>query len=121
VNADRARHHRDEARVPVTGEIEETDDVARIRHPRDDEADAEQRARDHRSHRTALHGATPGASRRCATATVTAPAAMNVAVAISEAIERREMPQTPWPDVQPPPRRVPNPTSTPATTNTDSG
>ena len=43
---------------------------------------------------------------------------MNVAVATSDARDRREMPHTPWPDVQPPPTRVPNPTSTPATIST---
>src|SRR4029077_18546791 len=95
------------------------------RHPRDDEADAEQGAGDKRADgaavHAALHGATPKPSRRCAIATVAAPAAMKVAVAIRDAIEKREMPQTPWPDVQPPPRRVPNPTSTPATSRIGSG
>ncbi len=43
---------------------------------------------------------------------------MNTAVAVIERGERRAMPQTPWPDVQPPPRRVPKPTRSPAATVT---
>ena len=51
-------------------------------------------------------------------ATVAAPVAMNVAVATSDASEPRDTPHRPCPDVQPPPTRVPNPTSRPATSNT---
>ena len=41
---------------------------------------------------------------------------MNTSVATSERGESRAIPHTPWPDVQPPPSRVPKPTSTPAQT-----
>src|SRR4051812_26474592 len=40
--------------------------------------------------------------------------AMKIAVAVIERGEIRAMPQMPWPDVQPPPSRVPKPTSRPA-------
>ena len=39
---------------------------------------------------------------------------MNTMVATMERFESRAMPQRPWPLVHPLPRRVPNPTSTPA-------
>jgi len=40
--------------------------------------------------------------------------AMNTSVAVIERGESRAMPHTPWPDVQPPPSRVPKPTRSPA-------
>ena len=46
--------------------------------------------------------------------TVRMAVAMKVAVATSERGDPRPMPQTPWPLVQPTPRRVPNPTISPA-------
>ena len=46
------------------------------------------------------------------------PAAMNVSVATIERAEKRLMPHTPWPLVQPLPRRVPIPTSRPAIAST---
>ena len=39
--------------------------------------------------------------------TVAKPASMNDAVAASDLGERRARPHTPWPEVQPPPSRVP--------------
>ncbi len=39
---------------------------------------------------------------------------MKVSTATSERADRRARPHTPWPLVQPPPMRVPKPTSTPA-------
>jgi len=39
---------------------------------------------------------------------------MKTEVATSDRLDSRATPQTPWPLVQPPPRRVPNPTSSPA-------
>src|SRR5574343_146335 len=44
------------------------------------------------------------------------PVAMKVSVAAIERGERRAMPQTPWPLVQPEPRRLPKPTIRPAST-----
>ena len=41
---------------------------------------------------------------------------MNIAVATSDRADKRAMPQTPCPEVQPPLSRVPKPTSRPATT-----
>ena len=41
---------------------------------------------------------------------------MNIAVAKSGRADKRAMPQTPCPEVQPPLSRVPKPTSRPATT-----
>ena len=41
--------------------------------------------------------------------------AQNTAVATIERLLKRPMPQTPWPLVQPEPRRVPKPTRSPAT------
>jgi hypothetical protein len=49
-------------------------------------------------------------------ATTTIAVAMKMAVAAIERVEMRAMPQTPWPDVQPPPSRAPNPTKNPAIT-----
>jgi hypothetical protein len=46
---------------------------------------------------------------------VTMPATMNVTTAAKDRIERRGMPQTPWPLVQPLARRVPTPTRRAAT------
>jgi len=48
------------------------------------------------------------------TATTAIAVAMNTKVAAIERGERRAMPHTPWPEVQPPPSRVPKPTSRPA-------
>ena len=45
---------------------------------------------------------------------VAMPVPMKVRVATSERPDRREIPQMPWPLVQPEPRRVPKPTSNPA-------
>ena len=47
--------------------------------------------------------------------TETIPEPINSGVATSERTENRDMPQTPWPLVQPLPRRVPNPTNNPPT------
>ena len=47
-------------------------------------------------------------------ATTSIATAMNVTVAAIERGERRAIPQMPWPEVQPLPSRVPNPTSRPA-------
>ena len=44
---------------------------------------------------------------------------MNTTVAAIERGDSRAIPQTPWPEVQPPPSRVPNPISSPAPTITD--
>ena len=49
------------------------------------------------------------------------PLAMNTSTATSERAERRPNPHTPWPLVQPPPMRVPNPTSSPAAATHTSG
>ena len=68
-----------------------------------------------------VHGVDPAKKRRVAIATVTAPVAMNVAVATRDERDNRETPHTPWPEVQPPPTRVPNPTSRPATISTGVG
>ena len=53
--------------------------------------------------------------------TVAMAVAMNTAVATSERGEPRPMPQTPWPLVQPAPRRVPKPTIRPAMTRRGRG
>ena len=45
---------------------------------------------------------------------------MKVPVATSERTETRAMPQTPWPEVQPPPMRVPKPTASPPRIRTGS-
>ena len=46
-------------------------------------------------------------------ATTTMAAPMKMAVATIERVEIRAIPQTPWPDVQPPPSRAPKPTRSP--------
>ena len=51
------------------------------------------------------------------TYTVTKPANIKQSVAIIDRVDKREMPQTPCPLVQPAPKRVPMPTSNPETTN----
>ena len=99
-------------------EVEEADHVARLGHSRDHQAGAEQAARSERRDHAGAHGAPRATRMRLTTATVAAPVAMNVAVATSDASDPREMPHRPCPDVQPPPRRVPNPTSRPAASNT---
>ena len=43
---------------------------------------------------------------------------MKMAVAVMERAESRAIPQMPWPEVQPPPSRVPKPTSRPAAMTT---
>src|ERR1700730_14375265 len=43
---------------------------------------------------------------------------MKMAVAVMERPESRAIPQMPWPEVQPPPSRVPKPTSRPAAITT---
>ena len=50
-------------------------------------------------------------------ATVSAPVERNVNVAAMERLERRALPQTPWPDVQPDPIREPIPTANPPVIN----
>lgn len=45
--------------------------------------------------------------------TVIAPDKKNARVAMTEGIDKRAMPQTPWPEVHPCPMRVPNPTKKP--------
>jgi len=47
-----------------------------------------------------------------ATTTIAVP--MKISVATIERGDNRAMPHTPWPEVQPPPRRVPKPTRSPA-------
>jgi hypothetical protein len=47
---------------------------------------------------------------------VAMPADMNDRTAVSERSEKRDRPDTPWPDVQPLPSLVPNPTRAPAKT-----
>ena len=44
--------------------------------------------------------------------------AMKIAVAAIDRADRRAIPQTPWPDVQPPPSLVPKPINNPAATFT---
>ena len=52
---------------------------------------------------------------RCkSTKHITKPANIKLIVAMSDRIESRPKPQTPWPLVQPDPIRVPIPTSRPA-------
>ena len=48
------------------------------------------------------------------TATVTTAVTMKTMVAAIERVDSRPIPQMPWPEVQPPPSRVPKPTSSPA-------
>ena len=48
-------------------------------------------------------------------ATTATAAAMNIAVAAKDRLDKRAIPQTPCPEVQPPLSRVPKPTSSPAT------
>ena len=50
--------------------------------------------------------------------TVTIPVTMKVAVATRERTESREIPHTPWPEVQPLPQTEPKPTRSPAITRT---
>ena len=45
---------------------------------------------------------------------VTKPASIKLTVAINERVDNRLIPQMPCPLVQPEPKRVPKPTSTPA-------
>ena len=51
-----------------------------------------------------------------ATTTIAAP--MKIKVAAMERNDKRAIPHTPWPEVQPPPSREPKPTSSPAPATT---
>lgn len=52
------------------------------------------------------------------TKTVTKPKKMNVIVAMKDLTDNLAKPHTPWPLVQPDPKRLPNPTNKPAMTIT---
>src|SRR5207247_7612787 len=104
---DGSRHHEEQARVPITGDVQEVEHLARIRHAREPQADAEQKSRAERRD----HEGTPSTWRMITA--VAMPVARKIATATSERIEKRPRPQTPWPLVQPPLTRVPRPTSSP--------
>src|SRR5690606_34692778 len=61
MNGHRADHHEEQRRVPLSGEIEEPEDLRRLRHARDREPDAEGRTAGERDD-VLLHDAPP---RRC--------------------------------------------------------
>ena len=67
----------------------------------------------------ATRGTSPGARPKIVavfkSVVVRAPKAMNVSVLAKDRAENLALPQIPWPDVQPLPSAVPNPTSNPAT------
>src|SRR5262249_17305913 len=92
---DRTSDDEGKRRIPIARDVEEADDLARIGHARKDEADAEHESRGERAE--CVH-----VSWR-QTKTVALPASMNATVATTERGDRREMPHTPWPLVQPEP------------------
>jgi hypothetical protein len=119
-----APHHEHERRVPRASEVEEAANLVGRGHPTHDEARPEEHAGEQAHGRerggaldgiACVHGVAPVASPRIAS-TAIAPVVMNVSVAASDRPDMRLRPQTPCPLVQPLPRRVPTPTSKPATT-----
>src|SRR5690606_8430588 len=111
----RPEHHEGEARIPVPREVEEAHDLGGLGHAREREPHPEEEAGaepDHGFDAAAAHDAPP--STWWTTKTVAMPVVMKVAVATIDRLESRPMPHTPWPLVQPLPRRVPKPTRSPA-------
>src|SRR5439155_23565925 len=101
--------------VPVTEEVQEAEHLARVGHAREAQA--------RRDHQPAQEGGGHASSHRGppsirANATTSAPVLMKVIVATMALFESRLTPQMPCPLVQPPPRRVPKPTTAPATSRT---
>ena len=94
----RAGHDERQRRIPTPSKIEEGAHPCRVGHARNGEPCAEQQAAGERENRADAHQPNPS---RFITATVTKPAAMNVAVAANERGDRRDRPQTPCPLVQP--------------------
>src|SRR5690606_27878954 len=114
----RTEHHEGERGIPGAGNIEKTQHPSRIHHFGQRETEAEEHAA-HQRHDTGkgialLDWSCHAAPHKCrSTKTVSAPVSMKVAVATMERGESRARPQTPWPLVQPLPRRAPKPTSRP--------
>jgi hypothetical protein len=104
-------HHEDERWVPAPGDVEEGQYLGGVAHPGQDQARAEQQAGDEGGN----HG--HGIILKCDASRKRwrRPASMKHSVATSERGDSLAMPQTPWPLVQPEPKRVPRPTSRPAT------
>ena len=105
------RHHESERRIPCARDVEKAEHARRVDHVRKREAgpehDTRKQGRKSGAHAQRSHQMASDEDGRDA-------AAMKVTVAAIERGDRRAMPQTPCPLVQPLPRRVPNPTSSPA-------
>src|SRR5439155_2174530 len=115
----RADHRQREGRIPRARHIQETENLGRIDQPGNEKPEPEDEAGDEGAqciHRCCSVAAQLPIMWRT-TNTVTNPAAMNDSVATIERGDRRDIPHTPWPLVQPAPYRVPMPTSKPATIN----
>ncbi len=99
---ERTGHDERQRRIPRAEQVEERTDALGVGHARQREPGTEYRARRHRR-KQALHSRPPVRI----SATVAIPLAMNSKVAVIERSDSRDMPHTPWPLVQPEPRRVP--------------
>src|SRR5690606_25778472 len=109
-DGERRRHDQQQAGVPGAEDVEKVQNLGRIGHAGDGDAGAEDET-DGSSSQNAEHQKPPNRWRM--TNTVIAVVAMKVAVATIDRGERRAMPQTPCPLVQPPPNMTPTPTSKP--------
>ena len=109
IDRDAAEHHERQARVPRTADVEKAEHLAGLGHAGEREAAAKQHPGEERE-RARPHSAP---SQRPVTVAVTMPSSMNTMVAAIERRDRRLVPHRPWPLVQPPPSRVPAPTSRP--------
>src|SRR5690606_18827124 len=118
VNGDRADHHEGEARVPGSEQIEEAEHLGGARHAGDGEAEAAEQP-GAEGGGIGPHAEPP--QRWRTTQPVAKPAIMNATVATTERSDRRLIPQTPWPLVQPLPSCVPKPTRSPATSTPPRG
>ena len=98
----------EDVKRPGAEQIEKTPHPGRVGHPAKRETGSEQGARQGRDKDARDHDKAPIRK------TVITPVAMKVSVATIERCEKRLIPHTPCPLVQPLPIRVPNPTSNPA-------
>jgi len=98
---DGAGHHQRQRRIPRARKIEKALNLGRIDHARHDEPGAEDKSCDEGAQ--CIHGCAQVPMTCRTTNTVATPAAMNESVATIDRGDRREIPHTPWPLVQPAP------------------
>src|SRR5690606_25864678 len=91
-----APHDEGEGGIPGSEHVQEALYFRRVGHPGNGHADAEQNAGNQRR-KILSHDVQPQLDSRRRMATVAIPLAMNVRVARIERMERRDIPQMPWP------------------------